>query len=343
MATRPADAATLPTQSVSELIEQLGDQDPTVRQAAQRELIKIGPAAAGALRMVATDKDPERAVRAQTVLKVLDFIADFGGMRSTAYATSPNGAYMVLVFRDTHLGLVRTDESRGWFRFDVAEERYPGLVKINDVRVADNGDIVFKGTARVKDQERAVSLLLNQDGDLLDVLLPQPAQLAGQNKPGPIETRVVEYVEKGGGNIDNVSERNFLDLDSGDYHKEFPSIFAREGGQGTEELKKAGVDLVVMRIQGGMRTLVQINLKLVPVADKAWEGEAGLIEEALERAVPQQSDALTKVGAARTWAFQTREGRIGVMRVAANQWHGAGYSASGGVTIQYRLLPSDAR
>ncbi len=317
----------------AELAGRLSNPDFKVRQAAQRDLVKMGPAAEEALQPVASGKDPEAAARAQAVLKILGYMSTVDGARPTAQAVSPNGAYVALVTRDTHLGLALVDEGRMWFGFDLAEFRYPGLVKINKVSVADNGDIEAEGTTRVKDKEGAVRLLLNQKGDLMDVLSPHAPPLAGQ-KLGPEVTRELEYVDKGRGNIDSATPRNLLDLDSGQYHSELPSSIAQEGGADVDVLRKAGVDMYMSRMQGGMTMLGWSNLKLIQVAEKAWDGETGLIEEALERADPPRSIALTYNAPARTWAFRTREGGTGVLRAETPE--PSIFPAR--VTIHYRLL-----
>jgi len=81
------------------------------------------------------------------------------------------------------------------------------------------------------------------------------------------------------------------------------------------------------------------DLTLAPAPDKAWEGDAGLVLEALERATARQPRALADVGQPRTWAFRTREGGAGVLRVADLGKAGTGPGArSLVVALQYRLL-----
>jgi hypothetical protein len=149
-------------------------------------------------------------------------------------------------------------------------------------------------------------------------------------------TAVVEYIAKADGSGGSSSSRNFLDLDSGAYHNEFPSSFAKEFGQRDDDkLRRAGVDMWIKYLQGGLKMLMTSRLKLTPVPDKAWDGETGLIVDAIDRVVPAPLPPLGGFIGARTWAFQTNDGGIGVMRTEAlNNSKGVW----DGLTIRYRLL-----
>lgn len=58
---------------VAQLIEQLGDPEPTIRESAEAKLRKIGTPALDALRKAAADLDKERAVRASALVEEFNF------------------------------------------------------------------------------------------------------------------------------------------------------------------------------------------------------------------------------------------------------------------------------
>lgn len=73
--TAPSDAS---NPDVSTLIQQLGDDDFSVRESAGEKLIEMGPAAKDALQQAASSADPEERTRAAELLKRLD-TPDFPG------------------------------------------------------------------------------------------------------------------------------------------------------------------------------------------------------------------------------------------------------------------------